>query len=159
MLNAGNYRHLAPMDRVVPRITHYSSHNTRVYCVYLTISVMLLWSLFRGPLPDIGLWEWRQTIYMTTTMFTRVKVTLVYYQQMILSLPAFHCNLKWCVDCNACNFPDVIGNGIIMMMSWYGSTVKVSVPFVCKTQTRFWGLSWAPSQYKDRLIYVWGFPC
>ena len=38
----------------------------------------------------------------------------------------------------------------ICLLCWYLSP--------CKLQLRYPGI-WAPSQYKDRLIYVWRFPC
>ena len=46
---------------------------------------------------------------------------------------------------------------------------NVAVFLICNFQTHFsywcmilviyYGITWAPSQYKDRLIYVWRFPC
>ena len=64
--------------------------------------------------------------------------------------------------------------GFHALLYWYNYHLSKSLQFIWRSteltnklqwrrhmmQQPFWRLlSWAPSQYKDRLIYVWWFPC
>ena len=42
---------------------------------------------------------------------------------------------------------------------WIEIVLTHGVSVLCPHRGRNYEVSWAPSQYKDRLIYVWRFPC
>ena len=54
------------------------------------------------------------------------------------------------------NFP---GANVLRPQCFQGFTSQWHYELIFESCENFCGAIWAPSQYKDRLIYVWWFPC